>query len=358
MKLFLVKFLKISLAVLIGSVLLSACIFKLTKTTFESNEADGLVCKLNSFKADTDFYNTIFIGTSRTYRHISPAVFDKLTGLKSYNLGYGGLYPFRSYDLINKVLKNTPAYNNIKNIFIELELFDPLKGNFNSNPAKFSITVNKYRIIIGTVLFSSMPVKNKLSYVYYYSLLFFYKYAGFGIMHRIKQHTGLLAPRHLSSAEMNKYAALMNSNKGFLSLDDEQVLLRNNEVTATRKQFLRNPDAILKQFITEYPQKVKYKTTDEFDRYVLNTAESLTQSGKKVYFILPPRLRYFATAYTLKQKEALEKKGFIIFDLSSPRQYPGFYTKENSFDRMHMNERGAMLYSIALSQQYNNMNSK
>jgi len=88
-------------------------------------EIDGGVSqKFRFFAAHKDEFDTLFIGSSRVYFQISPAIFDRVTresGLttRSFNFGIGGMYlPETSY-LLEQILNLKPR--NLKWVFIEYD---------------------------------------------------------------------------------------------------------------------------------------------------------------------------------------------------------------------------------------------
>ena len=88
-------------------------------------EIDGGVSqKFRFFAAHKDEFDTLFIGSSRVYFQISPAIFDRVTresGLPthSFNFGIGGMYlPETSY-LLEQILNLKPR--NLKWVFIEYD---------------------------------------------------------------------------------------------------------------------------------------------------------------------------------------------------------------------------------------------
>ena len=88
-------------------------------------EIDGGVSqKFRFFAAHKDEFDTLFIGSSRVYFQISPAVFDRVTresGLPthSFNFGIGGMYlPETSY-LLEQILNLKPR--NLRWVFIEYD---------------------------------------------------------------------------------------------------------------------------------------------------------------------------------------------------------------------------------------------
>jgi hypothetical protein len=88
-------------------------------------EIDGGVSqKFRFFAAHKDEFDTLFIGSSRVYFQISPAIFDRVareSGLPthSFNFGIGGMYlPETSY-LLEQILNLKPR--NLRWVFIEYD---------------------------------------------------------------------------------------------------------------------------------------------------------------------------------------------------------------------------------------------
>jgi hypothetical protein len=88
-------------------------------------EIDGGVSqKFRFFSEHKDEFDTLFIGSSRIYFQISPAVFDRVTsedGLPthSFNFGIGGMFLPESAYLLEQILNLKPR--NLKWIFIEYD---------------------------------------------------------------------------------------------------------------------------------------------------------------------------------------------------------------------------------------------
>jgi hypothetical protein len=84
----------------------------------------GISQKFRFFAAHKDEFDTLFIGSSRVYFQISPAIFDPLTresGLPahSFNFGIGGMYLPETAYLLEQILNLKPR--NLKWIFIEYD---------------------------------------------------------------------------------------------------------------------------------------------------------------------------------------------------------------------------------------------
>jgi hypothetical protein len=88
-------------------------------------EIDGGVSqKFRFFAAHRDEFDTLFIGSSRVYFQISPAIFDRVTresGMPthSFNFGVGGMYLPETAYLLEQILNLKPR--NLKWVFIEYD---------------------------------------------------------------------------------------------------------------------------------------------------------------------------------------------------------------------------------------------
>ncbi len=84
----------------------------------------GVSQKFRFFAAHKDEFDTLFIGSSRIYFQISPAVFDRVTHesgqpTHSFNFGIGGMYLPETAYLLEQILNLKPR--NLKWVFIEYD---------------------------------------------------------------------------------------------------------------------------------------------------------------------------------------------------------------------------------------------
>ncbi|PYL13782.1 MAG: hypothetical protein DMF43_03855 [Verrucomicrobia bacterium] len=86
-------------------------------------QIDGVSQKLRFFAAHKDEFDTLFIGSSRIYFQISPAIFDGViresgSPMRSFNFGIGGMHLPESAYVLEQVLNTKPR--NLRWVFIEL----------------------------------------------------------------------------------------------------------------------------------------------------------------------------------------------------------------------------------------------
>jgi hypothetical protein len=92
---------------------------------------DGVSQKLRFFAAHKDEFDTLFIGSSRIYFQISPAIFDRImreegSPTRSFNFGIGGMFLPESAYVLEQVLNTKPR--NLRWVFIE---YDELQTNWS-----------------------------------------------------------------------------------------------------------------------------------------------------------------------------------------------------------------------------------
>ena len=85
---------------------------------------EGVSLKFRFFAAHKDEFDTLFIGSSRIYFQISPAIFDRVTrenGMltHSFNFGIGGMYLPETGYLLEQILKLKPR--NLRWVFVEYD---------------------------------------------------------------------------------------------------------------------------------------------------------------------------------------------------------------------------------------------
>lgn len=89
----------------------------------------GIYQKYLHFAEHRDEYDALFLGSSRFYHHIIPRRFDaaiaSTTGrnLRSFNFGYDAMWPPESYFILRKILALRPA--RLRWVFIDMMNIDP-----------------------------------------------------------------------------------------------------------------------------------------------------------------------------------------------------------------------------------------
>ncbi|MEY2479178.1 MAG: hypothetical protein QOI04_105 [Verrucomicrobiota bacterium] len=118
-------------------------------------EIDQVSQKLRFFAAHKDEFDTVFIGSSRIYHHISPAIFDGVTTEKghpthSFNFGVDGMHLSEAVYLLEQVLNTKPA--NLKWIFIELDELQATSQGIGSRRAWYWHDWKRTSLVLRSIL--------------------------------------------------------------------------------------------------------------------------------------------------------------------------------------------------------------
>ncbi|MEM9849909.1 MAG: hypothetical protein AAF847_18605, partial [Bacteroidota bacterium] len=93
------------------------------------------------------------------------------------------------------------------------------------------------------------------------------------------------------------------------------------------------------------------KDRDRFvDEWLAATKYFSAQTN--VILLIPPRNPWNSIKQTTKLKHFLLQEGVNIFDFSSSDKYPELYAYENSNDEVHLNLKGANLYTATLAKKF------
>src|SRR5437868_4431634 len=82
--------------------------------------------KWEYWRRHKDEFDTVFVGTSRTYRGIMPKVFDELTAAAgvpthSFNFGIDGMHAPEDAFMAEQILADPPK--NLRHVFLEIGVF-------------------------------------------------------------------------------------------------------------------------------------------------------------------------------------------------------------------------------------------
>jgi hypothetical protein len=287
-------------------------------------------------------YNTIFLGSSRTFRHINPAVFDSILNsrnipVKSFNFGTPATYYPECFYILNKLVDNN---NHLQYVFLELQQVNDIgKINLFASKTYYYLNLKYLDFVTQYAIFSQMNLLHKLSFTGKYYLAYLYKlFAGKYNAILQKQSSG-------------KYVLGKNKN-GFLSLD-EHINLKTaeyKEINNNRKKLLKDTLALKKRAeisVNQFSNKTAYNNAF-FTNYLINLVNQLAQNNIHLYFIIPPRLKSYHEFISLQNSEIANR----IIQLADASEFPMFYQFKYSFDIGHLNEQGANIYTQILAEKF------
>lgn len=295
---------------------------------------EGLVSKMNKVKADAYQYDTYFVGSSRMYRHIMPALFDSLNGgaTHSFNLSYSGTKPPETYHFLDHFLDE--CSDDTQYIFVELGMIADLAGvNRTTLRSKYYLDFQQYK----TASLSCFQ-NNRYETVWNYTMSYLSRVGRMGMLQSMWDFEG----------KTNYPQALGHRGNGYYGLEDEMADVGTTDSTfierlayfyadtttltkryeATLKEYKKN-----KSFIPAAPANVA-----QINRLIKKAA----QKDIKLILLRQPRNPGLLSLY-----HAIPDAHKM--DMCDPMKYPDFYLAKYSFDVGHFNSAGAELFTRALA---------
>ena len=329
---------------LIGMVI-STLVYSSGVDVFRDYEIPEMVRKLDFMRQNPDTYDTVFVGSSRIFRHLDPDAFDAATGhsTRSFNLGVQSFFPYRSFDVLQQDEILNPR---VSNVLIELAPLGRIDQNYNKNPNIHSVNFERYLLVADLSFNHPGSRYSRLRYLIGYSALFLYKYAGFGIHKYVWIAAGFPSvPSELAGRPVGL------ESSGFFPLDKELQVRPSNSLRKRKEEFRNNADKVLSMYRESYAQMSipDPPVTYAYLEWIRARLQQLRARGKFVVFVLPPR-------QTQRDLEDLHNQHRVLaeiplIDFSDPDRYPALSTIENSFDRSHLNSAGARIMSAECGRQ-------
>jgi hypothetical protein len=299
---------------------------------------DPLTCngmhfmKLAYFAENADRFNTVFFGSSLTYRHVNPRIVDeKLSrwNVRSFNFGSIATLNPESLYLYEDFIAHLPPRSTVAYAFVELTVLSPIFHHNQYLPRSYYYLDGKYLRLVLRYYSSRTDIgwtgklKMALPFIQGYFLNHF--------LFKKPEIARSPGPAYLGPAK-----------DGFYSTDDELRETRSKGMLKNRREFLRHTDAWRKRRPdpgTRYPPS-------SFDPAYLEFLEGMIAESErknvKLFFVIPPRKGDHALFYPLKK---WRESGRVI-DL---RDRSEFYSVDLSFDGNHLTRAGADAFSACLA---------
>lgn len=307
--------------------------------------------KLRSFSAYKNHYNTIFIGSSRMYRHVVPGIFDRTMRsygypIQSFNFGVYGMHVPETYFLLKKILAMKPE--NLKWIFVELydlQLNIP-NDNIRTDRVIYWHTLQHTLWIYKLILASDDHVFRKLNHFRDHTQPLLYNVINLGkadvLINYIFPQVKSITHKSIPSKDI---VFRSPGADGYLSLEDEHdhyFQQRHEEYLRDLNYYMKTVDAMTQ----------KSQQTTHLEPYELNIIDEfikIIQASKAIpIFIITPLLEkqdHYIAAY---------QKGHLptLFAFNDPVAFPDLYSPNSRFDQAHLNEQGAQKFTMYLAQKF------
>jgi hypothetical protein len=305
-------------------------------------EIDGGVSqKFRFFAAHKDEFDTLFIGSSRVYFQISPAIFDRVTleGGKpthSFNFGIGGMYLPESAYLLEQILNLKPR--KLKWVFIEYDEMQPYSSpeNKTSRRALYWADWERTSLVLRKLADAGTDALWLLNLKKLWDIVLRRKDEADTFKHVIF-HT---AQFEKNFTNVGRAPDILN----FLSRRDGDRR-DANYLGAAADGYVARPGEMSANRVTAYQSALglgmRAKTTTFLSPYTVEAyrqcAQKIRAIGAAPIFLVTPSLKQLNIAY---QGDA-QPPGGIVMAFNDPQGYPNLYASSARRDREHLTKSGA-----------------
>jgi hypothetical protein len=294
-------------------------------------------------------YNLFFFGSSRVNRQIAPFVFDSIIKsqssleINSFNLGSPATFCPQNYYLYEKFLESNLS-SNTKFCLVELMPVTPISTYFfHQEQTNYWINFEELKFIIKS--FNQNKKYNKLEkekhirrYIESYIESFF--------------HIGHLG-KQLLTTNFYDYRFLGERLDGYYPMGLELRTVKDEEINKHLIEIsleIKKDSTILNKRFNDAIEF--YNNKDEsFDSIhlnrILNLLDKSSKLGIKTIFFISPRS---SSQELINLFNKIPKENKI--DMANPYIYKEFYLLKYAFDRGHLNEQGAKIYSEAIANEF------
>ncbi|MCB9232162.1 MAG: hypothetical protein H6581_10890 [Bacteroidia bacterium] len=282
-------------------------------------------------------YDTWFVGSSRVYRQLDPMVFDSLTHRKSMNLGVPGFLPPENFYFLEHLLEDNLSPGMV--IIFELQAIQHM-----APPEKLD-TRRTYPLSTGQYLFirDYFQELRKPDKIPNYTRAFLHKTLKTGMLKELLTYTD-------DSLALDTPLIMGPLGNGFYALDQEMVRGKPEQQKGLQRRFdqpnkNKNLLALEKRLEIE---KADY-LPEVYSRVYLDKLLDLISRAEarevKLLILYPPALQGFS-ALTRQIPSS------NLLNFNDPREYPELYQTQYHFDKEHLNEKGARLFTSLVARKF------
>lgn len=283
--------------------------------------------KINYVNSTVNKFNSLGIGSSMFYRHLSPLEFNRLTNASLFNLGTTALFFLESNYLSEHYITETAQHTeNTKNYFFLTQTPIPFNKNVHTIRGTYYLDFKRYKFAVKYFF----PNYNQI-----------FKYTKGFLENKlcIGQLRSMLT-FHFKEFEISRFDI---SQMGFYSMDDQ---LRRENTTSLRNQkenFAKNPTVKTNQLNKdEQPTGILIDPKEILYKKELNRLSDL--AAEKNISLISVSLPNTFYGY--------EKGDRNVLSLGTGKSYPEYFLSEYRFEQGHLNKEGARIFSRRLAKEY------
>jgi hypothetical protein len=288
--------------------------------------------KLKHFKLDKNI-NTVFIGSSRIFRHVDPALFDSLVSskgfaTKSFNFGTTASFYPECFFIYKEIMANS---KNVKNVFFELQPVCNIgMPNVFSSKTFYYLNSEYLDFVFSYLKSSNLSAVEKFSFGAKYVESYIYK---------------LMVGKYVKLLNQNSSGdyVLGKKKNGFLPLNTSKKKLINDTMDLQKRKLIS-----IKSF--EGGNKGQF-VNKFYVKFLLKMVKDAKSKGINIYFVVPPRLVNYNEITTLMGKRELHNR---VIELANGNKYPEFYLMKYTYDIGHLNVAGTPIFTRKFAEEFVN----
>lgn len=309
---------------------------------------DDFEYKYDYFAPIASEYNVLFFGSSATYRHVIPSIFDNRAPeslrCKSFNFGVQAMVNPEGPFILRQMLKDPNLdLSNVKLIIMDMQEVSDLSLNNAMTPrGKYYLDWKSLQNEIYPQLDEAYPNPIKYKQNYFYAWLG--KQFNVGLYTDIWDwHEKQNAP--LDSGRFRK--SLGGKLDGYYPLNrDFRFAWRNEQYMPDAEQdLMETMYKSIDHIMCEDQEGFKIIRRRQMRELYIELIRDCKRKGIHLILVLQPRLdtrsMYPVLTY-LPEEHSL--------NMADPREFPEFYDIENVFDKGHFNHSGARAFTIGMMQ--------
>lgn len=302
---------------------------------------DILSDKLAHYAQHAGRYSVVFLGSSRFYNTIKPAVLDaalRENGCNetSFNFGVPGLFGVERDYVLETILasEKKPRWIFTEDVLATID-FDR-RANFLSDRYRYVYQLRFFDNALADI--TSFLESDKVMLARVAKLLYgyVYEYSGVGKLSRT------LLPNTAEPPE-NLYAPGFVEQAGYFAIDRE-----TNPWFAERRQIFLNRSGEWPVLAAQHAQGTTHPKTAARAAYLAERLNTIHAAGIGAGMLFLPQEEPPATSRAVSAELGSLVPGLVIINYNNIKKYPAFYDEALYFDNYHLIDRGAELVSRQL----------
>jgi hypothetical protein len=300
--------------------------------------------KLDYFADHQREFNAVAFGSSRTYRHINPVVFDaelRDLDIRTFNFATPAAFNPESYYQLDRFLDSV-SKGDPRVALLELQEFHPVtRVNMLTPRSYYYCDAGTVAYAIQYAIHADVSLKRKAKILGGYVVSWGLRLLNVQVFKDLTQ----------GSCRQDDDGGFVRA-AGFYALDDELASASGDrDLAVRRRELLANPASVAKrQQIATTSLAGGARARDFNDAHyqrVLHLIDKADKKGVRLLLVVPPRLTRYRELLAITQRLPQDRVVAIV----DPGLYPELYALESSFDVAHLNAAGAAAYSRHLARE-------